>query len=153
MVALVRSPRLSLIQVVRTVCLTVIVLVTTYVVFTWGPILERMFYPVVGRLTITDTEAVTPDQTRIWVQFEKLRECAPLEVYWYLGTRAGSFERVNFRVERPLDKNKYANRPLGVQRSGPWLVNIPIGDIAMNAFSEAHHSCNPLWITKSKFYN
>lgn len=139
--------------VVRAVLITIVCSVTVYLLYNSGQDLERRFNPVVGKLLITKMEKATDDTTRVWVQFEKLRECRPIEVYWYHGRRDGLFERVMFQVEKPLGAAHYVNRPLGVQRSGPWLVGVPIEDIAHQAFADAQHDCNPLWSTVSRFYN
>jgi hypothetical protein len=139
---------------VKAFCAAVIFIALFFFTFVVGPQLETRYYPVVGYLQITKIEPMDDGrQSRIWVQFEKLREsCAPIEVHWYRGNRAEVFERVNFYVEKPIGGNKYFNRPAGMQRSGPWVVAIPSDEIRSNAFSDAEHRCWPFWTTRSHFY-
>lgn len=141
---------INIVSIIKTTCLTIIVSVTVYLLYSSG---QRLVNPVVGKLTIVKTERVSEDTTRIWVEFEKLRECRPLEVYWYIGQRSGIFDRVLFQAEKPLGSAHYVNRAVGIQRSGPWLVGIPEEKLKYEAFSDAQHDCWPFWTTVSRFYN
>ena len=77
-------------------------LLIAYAVALWAsPPLEAKYWPVVSPITITRAEPVDADHTRVWVRFEKLRECQPVGVYWYRGRRGGPFDQIGFVVERP----------------------------------------------------
>ena len=122
-------------------------------VFWWiGPDVETKYWPVVRPLTITRTEAVDADHTRIWVRFEKNRGCQPVGVYWYRGRRGRPFDQIGFVVERPNGGQRFVNRPLGDQTAGPWVIEAAAGEIGNNVFADAQHSCNPAWTTISRFY-
>ena len=138
--------------IIKSALASIIFVATSYTAFLVGPWLETMYFPVVGRLTITAMERVDDTHTRIWVRFRKYRECPPIDVYWYQGRRDELFERVTFVAEKPIGGNKYINRPVGDQKSGPWVIGVPIEDIQDKAFSDSQHSCHPLWPTVSRFY-
>ena len=105
--------RLNWVFLIKAAAASVIFIMMTFTAFIVGPALETMYYPVVGPLMITRMESVDALHTRIWVQFHKYRECPPIDVYWYYGSRDSVFERVIFVVEKPLGANRYINRPVG----------------------------------------
>lgn len=117
-----------------------------------APYVETRWFPVVSKMQISEMNALTPERTAVYASFEKLRDCDYVGIAWFHGSRKTGFERVPIQLLRAPGDISSPNRPLGRQTSGPWIVDIPIGEIRNNSFVELYHHCTPLWITATEFY-
>ena len=125
-----------------------------YALFTIGPWLETRYLPVVGKLHI---DAMSPGEaegtTVVYASFRKLRACEYLGIAWFRGkVDEDGFERVPLVLMRKEGDTSDPNRPVGFQRSGPWIVSIPMAEIENNSFVRLSHRCFPLWTTTTDFY-
>ena len=134
------------------VIIAITAITTIGAVYVMGPTIETRFFPVVGKLQILKMEAVNEGQTKIWAAFNKIRSCEYVGIAWFRGSRGGQFDRVPLQLLREPDDISSPNRPVGFQRSGPWIVSIPIEEIETNSFVELTHTCHPFWATITEFY-
>lgn len=125
---------------------------TLLTIYTVGPDIETRFFPVVGKLVIERMDKVDEKTTTIDAYFNKLRNCDYLGIAWYRGQRDSGFERVPLILLRATGDDSSPNRPVGAQRSGPWVVTIPIDEVKTNSFVELKHQCHPFWVTTTEFY-
>jgi len=148
------SNRTRLMFAVMQALLIVITFVSSIViVFTAGPTIETRFFPVTSKLLIERMVSDGPDKTNVYAAFEKLRDCEYLGIAWYRGSLdQRGFERVPLILLRQEGDNSSPNRPVGFQRSGPWVVSIPLEEIKTNSFVRLSHKCHPFWVTTTEFY-
>lgn len=141
---------------VKTFAFTVMVTSGVFVVLIAGPALETKFYPVVGTLRIDKVEAVSPEISKVWASYLKLRPCEYIGTSWYrTADEDGSLDRVGMETTRRFVDGVEAlplARPLGLNRVGPWTVAMPADRIRNQSFVEVFHRCTILWVTRSQFY-
>ena len=138
--------------IAKVFCGSVIIMGVIFSVWAVGPSLENRYFPVVSKLKIADLRADSDGNAIIMAEFTKVRNCEYLGVAWYRGSRNQGFERVPVILQRRAGDRSNPNRPLGTQRSGPWLVGMPVVEIDGNSFAELFHRCHPFWISKTDFY-
>lgn len=124
---------------------------TIITIYTVGPSIETKYFPVVSKLTITKTEWRGPEVTRIWAQFNKLRNCEYKGIAWYRGNRNNS-ERVPIILQRVQGDTSSPNRPMGLQKAGPWDIYVPSYQLQDGSFGELYHQCHPFWLTRTEFF-
>lgn len=144
----------SLHYVLIKTCLQVVsAIVLIFLVLTVGPKVEGRIFPVVGKLHIT---AMSYDpiekRTVLQVEFNKIRDCEYLGLAWFVRLSTDSFERVPVEIRRASTDKSSPNRPTGLQRSGPWLVNLDPETLKNRSFALLSHRCNPFWVTTTEFY-
>lgn len=138
---------------VVTISAALIFVMTLYSLFIIGPWIETNFNPVVGKLQIDSIEAgEEPGTSILHVRFNKVRDCQYLGLAWYRGTKVTSFERVPVVLVRKPGDTSSPNRPVGIQRAGPWIVSLSPEELRQNSFAELFHRCHPFWTTKTEFY-
>lgn len=137
---------------VKSFSAAVIFVSTILTVYTVGPGIETYFFPVVSKLTIEKMEAIDDGSATVDAYFTKLRNCEYIGIAWYRGQRDGGFARVPLVLTRAPGDDSSPNRPVGAQRSGPWLVSMPVSEIKANSFVELKHQCHPFWVTTTEFY-
>lgn len=125
---------------------------TMVTIYTIGPAIETRFFPVVGKLVIERMEAIDANTTRVYAYYDKLRGCTYVGIAWFRGQRSDGFERVPLILQRQAGDDSSPNRPVGAQRSGPWIVSVPIDEIETNSFVQLTHVCHPFWPTTTEFY-
>lgn len=131
----------------------VIFFCTLVVIFTLGPAIETRYFPVVGKLEILRVDRIDDNTSAVYAAFRKLRNCDYLGMAWYRGKRdQDGFERVALVILRQDGDESSPNRPVGYQKSGPWKVSIPAGEIRGNSFVELFHRCWMFWPTRTEFY-
>lgn len=131
--------------------LTACFVVTSFLLV--APLLEyQLFGPVVSKLHIDSTFPRGLDQTEVYASFRKLRDCEYKGIAWYRGNRDTGFVRVPIALLRKEGDMSSPNRPVGYQSTGPWIVSMPVNEIAGNSFVELFHQCTWLWVTKTDFY-
>jgi hypothetical protein len=110
-----------------------------------GPWVESHWFPVYQNWRIVRVERLGEEASRIWVEFDKVRDCAFLTVSWYRGDPVGGYRRVqlDFNVEPGDDRDP--TRPLGRQLEGPWTVSVPADRLYTESAAEAHHRCHLMW--------
>lgn len=137
---------------VKTICATFIVICMLAGFYSIGPRLETEWWPVVSKLKIVSMEPGDPGWTKIRVTFTKLRDCEYVGLAWYVGQRPNNFERVAVIIQRDPKDVGSPNRPLGTQRSGPWLIAVDSKEFSRATFAQLQHRCHPFWITTTDFY-
>lgn len=134
-------------------CSAVIFGATLFTLWTVGPYLERWtFGPVVSKLRIITLHENRNGQAVIMAEFTKLRGCEFVGVSWYHKMDEGGFERVPVQLLRREGDKSSPNRPLGLQRAGPWIIGVPAVEISRNSFARLDHRCHGLWLTTTEFY-
>lgn len=139
--------------VVKLLCAIVIFFAFLFTVFTLGPSVEARLFPVVSKLTIVSLTADTDGNAVITAEFTKHRDCQYLGITWFHGKPDGYFSRATV-ILRPGSgtDDSGTTRPPGTQRSGPWVIGIPVDEIETNSFAMLSHQCHPFWVTTTDFY-
>ena len=134
--------------------MTMAAVVLLSLIWTVGPWLETRVWPgpVVAKLKILKIEMLTLEKSLVYAEFEKLRDCDYDGIAWYKGKRDGVFDRVLIVTRRDPADISSPNRPLGLQRAGPWEVALTREEILTNSFAELRHKCWPFWSTTTPFY-
>jgi hypothetical protein len=133
------------------VFITVVSLILT--LYTVGPSIETRMFPAVSKLRILSMmSGPEPHTSVIQAEFTKLRNCEFLGIAWFKITPAGDFERVPVILLRKPGDNSSPNRPLGLQRAGPWQIGVDRDDIYSKSFARLTHQCHPLWPTSTEFF-
>ena len=138
--------------VIKTICITFIVLCMIGLFYSLGPALETTYWPVVSKLKIESVETLPDGWVKIRVKFTKLRDCEYMSLAWYKGVRPDDFERVGVIVQRDPKDNGSPNRPLGTQHAGPWLIAVNEDELRYQSFAQLWHRCHPFWTTVTEFY-
>lgn len=110
------------------------------------PLIEGRLFPVVVGVQITQTEAAGPISTRIWGEFEKVRDCTFLGIEFYLG----DIDR-SARAQLMLEEGSKV-RGNGFEDWGPWVVQLTESQLAENSYAIVRHRCHPFWETVTRFY-
>lgn len=149
-----RHPFVTWPFVVKSVCASLIFVCVVISILLGGPALEGRLFPVVSHFTITRTVAIGPEETAVYGNFEKYRDCEYLAMSWYRKDDAGLIERVGLSQQPPRGNNPPPDptRPLGPQRFGPWNVAMPEAEVRSRSYVETAHNCTWLWITRTVFY-
>lgn len=115
--------------------------------------IEGQLFPVVKPIEITRMEPRSDDITAIWGTASRLRNnCSYRYIRWYIGERGNTDAPVNIDTGPPI------LRPAGPFTFGPWLVGLPMKDVANNSYADVFHLCkykgiNSPWLTKSFLFN
>lgn len=123
-------------------------------VFNVGPYAETALWPVVKDFRVLAEHELADGRVSLdQVEFSKARNCEYIGISWYRGSRGGVFERVPVETRRRTGDDSSPNRPLGRQRTGPWIIALPsLEELKGNSFAELQHRCQPLWITTTRLY-
>lgn len=109
-----------------------LVVSVTLIVKVIGPAFDS-YFPVVSTISITSHKPYKGF-------LDKVRNCTFVQSYAKVWTD-GFFEIKEIRyLETP---QRIHNRPLGLQKFGPWLIDIP--DDALRVSFVFEHSCSPFW--------
>lgn len=137
---------------IKVLCAGIILVAVFFTVLTVGPAVETRFFPVVSKLRITQIRSDPEGNSLVYANFRKLRECEYIGIAWYHGNPAGEFERIPVVLLRKDGDTSSPNRPLGLQKSGPWIISVPPDELKANSFARLSHRCNPLWVSTTDFY-
>ena len=113
---------------------------------TFAGTIEGRYSPVVVGVSINRVEPVGDTKSRIWGEFQKVRNCEFVGLEFYLGTPANS-ARVDLDIEEASKQ-----RGEGFEDFGPWLVQLDPEQLSGRAFAIVRHKCHPFWITETGFY-
>ena len=134
-------------------CAGIMFITAVVTIYTVGPSLETRYWPAVSKLRILDLSENSEGHAVIHAEFTKLRaSCKYVGIAWFRGAPEGGFERVAVILMRPEGDTSSPNRPIGTQRAGPWIVQMPADEITGNSFARLSHSCNPFWTTITDFW-
>jgi hypothetical protein len=120
--------------------------------YTVIPHIEGYFFPVTGPLEISHPQSAPPPSYRlIWeASAEKLRECRPVRIEWYLGQR-GEFNRVSIVAEF-LDAPELQG--VGLLEWDELYISLDESNTRANSFANRVHQCPwRTWETVTPFYN
>jgi len=140
------------ILVVKLICGVTIIVSSLIAFYTAGPGLETKYWPVVSKLQVLTEEVFDGNSVKIRVQFTKLRDCDYIGMAWYVGVRPDDFERVAVQLMREPGDAGSPNRPLGTQRSGPWILAMTQEEFRYTSFARLEHRCHPFWTSITDFY-
>ena len=136
-------------------CFCVGIFSAVITVWSFGPAVERAWFPVVGKLQILRSTEIEPGITEIYAQFRKVRDCEYVSVAWYIGNPNGDFQQVRVQtIVNPdmLNEVQSPTRPLGTSNAGPWRIGMSLADLKNNSFAILSHQCHPFWVTRTNFY-
>ena len=133
------------------VIVSALAVIGAYFLFFWfGPSIETRFFPVFSYFRIIDAVEIAPNEIRVRVAFEKMRQCAPAGYGWYIGRRdSGDFEEID------VDALGSANavRPEGRQISRPFVLHMSAADLESGAvFANVFSRCHQLWLSRTEVY-
>lgn len=137
---------------IKTACAVIVVICSLFTLFTVGPSVETRFFPVVSKLKITKILAEGESSSRIYAEFDKKRDCEYIGISWFHGHPAGDFERVPVSLLRREGDSSSPNRPLGLQKAGPWIVSVPPAELRKNSFARLTHRCHLFWVSTTDFW-
>lgn len=118
-------------------------------VFVFGPPLESKLTPVYSKFRIISIEPYGEGQTRAVFEFTKWRQCAPQGFAWYAGNPGAAFRQIDVEIEQQVGG---APRPLGVQQSSPYILDVAPEDLTGIVFAEIYSRCHFLWTTRTDIY-
>lgn len=124
--------------------------ILTFSLLYFGPVLDRNF-PVVTNTEIHKIKEISNKEVEIWVTFDKRRNCEFLGLSWYIGDPNDGFSKT-WLIFLDDGKDSEPTRPAGKQIAGPWLIGISRDNLFLKSFALATHQCNPLWKTRTIFY-
>jgi hypothetical protein len=140
------------VSVLKLFCATIIFFGMAFTVFAVGPAFETTYFPVVSKLHIDDIRPTADGRTSVIASFRKLRNCEYLGISWYAGTPSTTFERVAIVLLRDEKDTSGPTRPIGFQRAGPWVINLPPDAVVKRSFARLYHHCHPFWVTTTDFF-
>lgn len=104
----------------------------------WGPMLEGMFFPVLGNVKIHSVAAQSDGRLVFQYTFDKYRNCGLVEISWFV-RRGGTLVAANVVQE---DDRSIARAP-GKQLSFKWYVTLEGEYVA-----QLTYNCGMLWWTR-----
>jgi hypothetical protein len=124
----------------------------TILVFNPGKV-EGYLFPVVDRMELTKAAPIDEVNTSVWGRSKVERgNCSYRFIRWYLGKRG--------QIDTPaaITTGLQPLRHPGPFSFGPWFLNIPIRDVAVNSYADVFHRCKYFgaeapWLTKTQFFN
>lgn len=151
-----RSEREWLILGIQASCAAIAFAATLYVIWLVGPSMETWLNPVIGKMRIVSvTWADRGMASEVIVEFDKKRGCEFVGLVWYDGIPGAPQTRVQVQA-RPasgeLVRPELLTRATGLQRAGPWHVEIPAGMLRARSAVVTFHHCHPFWLTTSVLY-
>ena len=139
--------------VVKAISAAIIFASALFAIFIVGPAVETRWFPVVSKLRVTKVLAGDePGTSVVYAEFTKLRNCEYVGISWFRGVPDGEFERVPVILLRKDGDTSSPNRPLCVQKSGPWVVGVPPEELRQNSFARLSHKCFPFWTSTTDFW-
>lgn len=139
-------------SIIRAACATITVMMVLYLIFLVGPVLETRWNPVLDKLQIQSVTPISDKESELFVAFRKRRDCEYVGMAWFRDDGQNGLDRVALVQMRPPGDVTPPNRPLGLQRAGPWHVAIPADQIRTKSVVEVLHRCHPFWMTRTRFY-
>jgi len=112
------------------------------IVFGWAvaPTVETAYFPVYSKFHV-ENATQTSDGVLATFSFEKLRECKPMGLSWYIG-EVGPSTAVN--VSAP--DGVRTPRPVGPGFSSPYLIEgITLDDLDNNVIAQLRNQCADNW--------
>lgn len=127
-----------------------IILMLVVGVFILGPWVETRFFPVYSKFQIVSVEPIGDTQAKVIFRFTKYRQCDPQGFAWYTGEIGGAFRQLAVTVNK--GSPPAGIRPLGVQETSPYIIDVPAERIRNATFAEIYNRCHPFWTTRSDIF-
>jgi len=126
--------------------------------FAYGPRLEPKLFPVLSSIQIVKMEPTYIPEirgtdktgTRMFVRFEKYRNCEYLGMNWEKLLPDGTRDRVYLQTKNDGDSG--STRPSGKHIAGPWLVGMRPNAILDQSAATIAYRCHPLWLSPMVVY-
>lgn len=117
-----------------------------------GGIVEGHFFPVTSRAEIREVAAAGQGLTRIWGEIRKRRDCAFVEVEWWLGVSgrraAGAYAVADLEFEEGTRV-----RASGPFSFGPWRLQLTPEQVLNRSHAIVFHRCHAFWLTETLLYD
>jgi hypothetical protein len=120
--------------------------------FHYGPAIETALFPVVEKLVIVGEREAPGGKTEIDAYFVKVRNCEYVGIAWFVHEADQVDRRVSVELLRRPEDTSSPNRPVGAQRAGPWIIDIPFGELRETSAAVLYHKCHPFWLTTTEFF-
>lgn len=131
----------------------IIFFTTLYTILILGPVVEASTWPVISKLELTAIEADEEGNVIVRARFNKYRQCEYVGLSWQRRLASGETESMAYKLRLDPNDTGSPNRPLGVQRAGPWLIyNVTPQEVVNSTFAEVTHRCHVLWNTTTRWY-
>lgn len=127
-----------------------IILLSLATVVTLGPRIESRFFPVYTQFEILKIEETASGGTQVVFRYEKLRNCKPAGVNWFIGEPGGAYRQVEMLSQRP--PLAAVNRPLGENTTVPYTIDVAPAVLINRGFATIYNNCHPFWLTQSSIY-
>lgn len=134
------------------ICLAVTFVMTLMIIGMVGPAIETRYFPAVSKLRISSIRPGDNGESVITAEFKKLRSCEYVGIAWFRGKPNTDFERVPVILLRKEGDTSSPDRPIGVQRAGPWIIGMSPSELQQNSFARLSHRCHALWVTTTEFF-
>jgi hypothetical protein len=106
---------------------------------------DTMIFPVISNATQLVLNEGPPTETHLQFVYDKNRNCQYTGVYFFVnGTAIRQIDR--------LDNRPAMQRPLGRNRSGTFILNIPRDTFIEHGLIQLEHRCHFLWPHKKLIY-
>ena len=137
--------------------LSVIGIMTVFIIFYVGPRVETLMFPVVTDFKIEHIKKLRDGSTEIsGIMLKQRGECEPVPgsltafTEYFVNDDDHPSKEVHIRLE-PLDK--WNSRPQGSQYWGPWLLTPPVPPLGPLLVIRIKHRCHPFWDTDTVLYS
>ncbi len=117
---------------------------------TLGPKIETRFFPVYTKFEILKIDETPDGGTEVVFRYEKLRNCEPAGIMWFVGEPGGAYRQIDLLSNRPPLSR--VNRPLGENTSVPYKVDVAPAVLINRGFANIYNNCHPFWTTQSAIY-
>lgn len=129
-----------------------VISVFLYMFFHWAPVVDGWLFPVVSQFEVKIEETERSNKTRIFISFNKPRDCSFRRLEWYLGDPGKS----NISLSAVYDFQPPIIRG-GTYYEGWGPIDIFISKdlFIWNTYAVVVHDCynNFLWETRTIAYN
>ena len=138
---------------VKICCAVVTLVAVVFAIYRIGPWYETRYWPVVSKMQLIRLERFGDRSAHAEFTFEKLRPCQFAGINWFHRSTQDSFlVRVTAFPTQDIAAVTTPNRPLGLQHSGIWVVELPPEEIVDASLVLLYHKCHPFWLTTTEFY-
>jgi hypothetical protein len=107
--------------------------------------IDTEIFPVISNATQIVLNEGPPTETHLQFVYDKNRNCQYTGLYFFVnGTAIRQIDR--------LDNRPAMQRPLGRNRSGTFILNIPRDTFIEHGLIQLEHRCHPFWPHKKLIF-
>ena len=119
-------------------------------VFILGPEIETRFFPVYSKFEIESIRPVDSENSEVIFRYTKYRQCVPQGFSWYMGEPGAAFRQLRVIPSDPDESPPV--RPLGRNKSVPYVIDATPDQITDRVFGEIFSNCHSAWTIKTLIY-